>query len=123
MNKLFKVARIGSVDVLESEWQYAENHEQGYIDIFRITGFEQHRVCLKLGMLARNLLIEEFPLAERDIKPMGDGVWLLDTQVCSYKGVGRFVMGLLDDIEIVDSPEFRSYIDNLIYQYTSRSES
>lgn len=123
MNKLFKVARIGSVDVLESEWQYAENHEQGYIDIFRITGFEQHRVCLKLGMLARNLLIEEFPLAERDIKPMGDGVWLLDTQVCSYKGVGRFVMGLLDDIEIVDSPEFRSYIDNLIHQYTSRSES
>lgn len=123
MNKLFKVARIGSVDVLESEWQYAENHEQGYIDIFRITGFEQHRVCLKLGMLARNLLIEEFPLAERDIKPMGDGVWLLDTQVCSYKGVGRFVMGLLDDIEIVDSPEFRSYIDNLIHQYTSRLES
>ena len=121
MNKLFKVARIGSVDILEEEWQHAIKHEQGYIDVFRITGFEQHRVCLKLGMLARNLLIEEYPLAERDVKPMSDGVWLLDTNVCSYKGVGRFVMGLLDDIEIVDSPEFSAYIDNLIQQYTARS--
>ena len=121
MNKLFKVARIGSVEILEEEWQHAIKHEQGYIDVFRITGFEQHRVCLKLGMLARNLLIEEYPLAERDVKPMSDGVWLLDTNVCSYKGVGRFVMGLLDDIEIVDSPEFSAYIDNLIQQYTARS--
>ena len=121
MNKLFKVARIGSVDILEEEWQHAIKHEQGYIDVFRITGFEQHRVCLKLGMLARNLLIEEYPLAERDVKPTSDGVWLLDTNVCSYKGVGRFVMGLLDDIEIVDSPEFSAYIDNLIQQYTARS--
>lgn len=121
MNKLFKVARIGSVDILDSEWQHTKCHEQGYIDVFRITGFQQHRVCLKLGMLARNLLVEEYPLAERDIKPMGDGAWSLDTLVCSYKGVGRFVMGLLDDIEIVDSPEFKTYIDNLIQQYTVRS--
>ncbi|MBO7198888.1 MAG: WYL domain-containing protein [Alistipes sp.] len=121
MNKLFKVARIGSVEILDSEWQHAECHEHGYIDVFRITGFEQYRVRLKLGMLARNLLLEEYPLAERDIKPLDDGAWLLDTQVCSYKGVGRFVMGLLDDIEIVDSPEFKAYVDNLIYQYTSRT--
>ena len=120
MNKLFKVARIGSVDVLDQEWQHEECHERGYIDVFRMTGFEQHRVCLKLGMLARNLLIEEYPLAERDITPAEDGEWMFDTYVCNYVGVGRFVMGLLDDIEIVASPEFEAYIDNLISQYSSR---
>ena len=120
MNKLFKVARIGSVELLDQEWQYASQHDRGFIDVFRMTGFEQHRVCLKLGMLARNLLIEEYPLSERDITPMDDGTWLLDTQVCNYKGVGRFVMGLLDDVEIVDSPEFDAYIRTLIERYISR---
>ena len=120
MNKLFKVARIGSVEVLDEEWQYADSHDSGYIDVFRMTGFEQHRVCLRLGMLARNLLVEEYPLAERDITATEDGAWLLDTRVCNYKGVGRFVLGLLDDIEIVDSPEFESYIRSILEQYLQK---
>lgn len=110
MNKLFKTARIGSVEILSEEWQHAEDHNRGYIDIFRMTGFELQRVKLELGMLARNLLVEEYPLAERDITPLGDGRWLLDTEVCNYVGVGRFVMGLMDDIRIVGSPEFEAYI-------------
>ena len=120
MNKLFKVARIGSVEVLDAEWQHADRHEQGYIDIFRMTGFEQHSVRVRLGMLARNLLIEEYPLAERDITPIDVTHWLLDTKVCNYRGVGRFVMGLLDDVEIVDSPEFEAYVNGLIDQYRLR---
>ena len=120
MNKLFKVSRIGSVEVLDTPWQCAEKHEQGYIDIFRMTGFEQHRVQVKLGMLARNLLIEEYPLAERDITPIDATHWVLDTKVCNYVGVGRFVMGLLDDTEVVDSPELETYINDLIEQYNSR---
>ena len=123
MNKLFKVARIGSVEVLDSEWQCAERHDKGFIDIFRMTGFEQHRVQVGLGMLARNLLIEEYPLAERDITPIDATHWLLDTKVCNYVGVGRFVMGLLDDVEIVESPELEAYVDNLIHQYTSRKSN
>ena len=123
MNKLFKVARIGSVEVLDSEWQCAERHDKGFIDIFRMTGFEQHRVQVRLGMLARNLLIEEYPLAERDITPIDATHWLLDTMVCNYVGVGRFVMGLLDDVEIVESPELEAYVDNLIHQYTLRKSN
>ncbi len=120
MNKLFKVARIGAVEVLDEEWQYADRHDSGYIDVFRMTGFEQHRVCLRLGMLARNLLVEEYPLAERDITATEDGAWILDTRVCNYKGVGRFVLGLLDDVEIVDSPEFESYIRSILEQYLQK---
>lgn len=123
MNKLFKVSRIGSVEVLDVEWQSEAEHAEGYIDIFRMTGFEQHRVQLRLGMLARNLLIEEYPLAERDIVSLGDKSWLLDTMVCNYLGVGRFVMGLLDDIEIVDSPEFDRYIADSISKISHKFNS
>jgi hypothetical protein len=60
-------------------------------------------------------------LAERDITPCDGGRWMLDTKVCNYVGVGRFVMGLLDDVEIVEGPELEAYVDNLIHQYSSRS--
>lgn len=120
MNKLFKISRIGSVEVLDETWQHTDKHQEGYIDIFRMTGFAEHRVRLKLGMLAHNLLVEEYPLAERDITPAKDGYWMLDTEVCNYVGVGRFVLGLLDDIEIVDSPEFDAYITELLEKYVDQ---
>lgn len=120
MNKLFKVSRIGSVEMLDVEWQYESEHSQGYIDIFRMTGFEQHRVQLRLGMLAHNLLLEEYPLSERDVKPLDSHRWLLDTNVCNYLGVGRFVIGLLDDIEIVNSPEFEAYIVKYISEISPK---
>ena len=110
MNKLFKTSRIGSVEVLDKAWEHEAEHNEGYIDIFRMTGYEQHRVKIELGMLAHNLILEEYPLSERDIKPLADGCWLLDTKVCNYLGISRFVMGLLDDIRIVDSPEYSDYV-------------
>ena len=109
-NKLFNTARIGEVEILDEEWQFREKHHQGYIDIFRMMGFEKHRIQLRMGLLARNLLIEEFPLAERDLKSEANGRWLLDTEVCNFVGVGRFVMGLADDIEIIESPELRQFL-------------
>lgn len=117
MNKLFKTSRIGSVELLDKEWTNADSHHEGYIDIFRMTGFDQLRVKLELGMLARNLLIEEYPLAERDITSLSPHSWLLDTCVCNYIGIGRFVMGLLDDVRIVDSPDFESYIRHKLDSY------
>ena len=119
MNKLFKTSRIASVEVLDREWEYADKHHEGYIDIFRMTGFDQYRVRLKLGMLSRNLLIEEYPLAERDIMELDNSSWMLDTKVCNYRGIGRFVMGLMDDITIVDSPEFAEYIKAQIAQIST----
>lgn len=110
MNKLFNTARVGSVEVLQQEWQHTTEHREGYIDIFRMMGFEQKRVQLKVGVMARNLMTEEYPLSERDMTQIDDNHWLLDTQVCNYIGISRFVLGLMSDIEIVDSPEFEQYV-------------
>ncbi len=113
-NKLFKTARIGSVEPTDTPWQHAEEHREGFIDAFRIHGERRHRVRLELGILAYNLLCEEYPLAERDVRPAGRGRWLLDTEVASMAGVGRFVVGLLDDIRIVECPELTEYIKRYI---------
>lgn len=109
--KLFKTSRIGSVEVLPDEWTHASEHTEGFIDIFRMMSrTERCRVRLELGTLSYNLLIEEYPLAERCTTEIGGGRWLLDTEVAGFKGVGRFVAGLLDDIRIIDTPELETYL-------------
>ena len=115
--KLFKTSRIGSVEILAEKWQHEEAHQEAFIDIFRMNGKERTRVQLELGMMSYNLLIEEYPLAERDIRPLDNNRWLLDTEVASMHGVGRFVAGLLDDIRIIDSPELQSHIDSYLKKY------
>lgn len=112
--KLFKTARIGSVELLEAPWEHAEAHREGFIDPFRLHGEVRYRVQLELGLLACNLLCEEYPLAERDLTPLGEGRWLLDTEVAGMAGVGRFVAGLLDDIRIVDAPELTAYLHDYL---------
>ena len=109
-NKLFKTARIGEVVPTDVPWEHGDAHREGFIDAFRIHGEVRHRIRLEMGLLAYNLLCEEYPLAERDVRPAGRGRWVLDTEVASMAGVGRFVVGLLDDIRIVDSPELTEYI-------------
>ena len=65
--------------------------------------------------MAHNLLVEEYPLATRDLSPIDATHWLLDTEVCDYVGIGRFTMGLLEDIRIL-TPEFEEYIKQKISQ-------
>ena len=115
--KLFKLARIGSAELTEQGWMYEELHEKNFIDIFRMNGTTRHRVRLSMGLLSRNLLVEEYPLAEEYITNDGEDRWILDTEVANYAGVARFVVGLMDDIRIIDTPELEQYIANYVAKY------
>ncbi len=108
--KLFKTSRIGSVELIGEAWQYKAAHKEGFIDAFRLHGEQPIRVQLELGLLAANLLIEEYPLAERDLKKIAPDRFLFDAKVAGMAGIGRFVVGLLDDIRIVDAPELEAYL-------------
>ena len=117
-NKVFKISRIGDVRVLEEEWSEEGAHKKSFTDCFRMSGFEQTPIKLELGIMAKNLLVEEYPLAEKDISKVGD-TWILDTKVSSMEGVGRFVIGLAHDIKIIDSPELKLYIRNFVQRNIS----
>ncbi len=111
-NKLFKLSRIGKVEILDKEWEFEQEHKEGLMDLFRINSFEQIPVKLKLGIRAASLLVEEYPLGEKYISPLPDDPshFILDTWVCGYEGVGRFVLGLLDDIEIIEGEELKTFL-------------
>lgn len=109
--KLFGIARIGEVEVLENEeWTHEDEHHRTQMDVFRMSGERKHHVRLKLDILARDLLLEEYPLAASDIKELSPTQWLLETDVCAMQGVGRFAIGLADHVQVVDSPELSGYL-------------
>lgn len=115
-NRVFKISRIERVSVLEDGWANEDKHQRSKTDCFRISGFTQTAVKLELSMMAKNLLLEEFPLAEKDLKLI-DNRWVLDTMVSGMEGVGRFVIGLASEIKIIDSPELTKYIKLYVENY------
>jgi len=109
-NKLFNIKRIENIHILPQSWQYKTEHKSGFIDIFRISSFEQMPVKLKLNLRSVNLLMEEYPLSEIYLTKISDNEWILETNLSSFEGVGRFIMGLLQDIEIVSPEELKEFI-------------
>lgn len=116
-NKLFKCSRMHQVAIKSQDWQYSQQHKAGYIDVFRLHSDTLIPVKLKMTMRAVSLLKEEYPLSAQHITPIDKQHWLLATDVCAVQGVGRFVMGLLDEIEIVEGDELRAYIREQIAKY------
>ena len=109
-NKLFKVSRIGQVEVLDLPWDSENKHVGGYTDIFHNSSDQRLPVKLRLGMNAANLLVEEYPLAEKYLIKEDRKHWILQTEVCRYEGIARFVLGLMEDIEVLESPEFNVFL-------------
>ena len=79
----------------------------------------KQKVKLRLGLRAKNLLLEEYPLAAKDITRKG-AYWILETGVYDYAGVCRFYCGLADDIEILGSPELEAYVQEYAREHIVR---
>ena len=69
---------------------------------------------MKLNLLAKNLLVEEYPGTKKDITEdrKDPDAWYLNTIVYNIIGIGRFYLGLANCIEILDCPELREYVEN-----------
>lgn len=109
MVKQFKTERITMAEITGQNWQHEELHENNQVDVFGMTGTKAINVKLKVAKRARLLLEEEFPDAALSLKKRG-GQDYYEGKVYSLKGVGRFVMGLLDEIEIIEPEALRQYV-------------
>lgn len=118
-NKTFKVSRIrGGVTVLPDKWAHASSHMEYFTDIFGFSGEKRHRVKLLMGLFSANLLMEEYPVYKKDFVIVDDRHWMISLQVCSFQGLGRFVAGLMEDIRIVDSDDFKEYMISYLHKLT-----
>ena len=123
MNKTFKVARIEEVVMSDVNWSYKNQHKHVFTDIFMFSDEQLLPVKLRLGRLACSLLREEYPQAERYITQEDEQHWLVEMNVCSYTGIGRFILGLYDDIEVLGDSGLKDYLAEKINQLYNQQQS
>ena len=97
----------------------AANIEAPPKDVFRTSGKLNESIVLELNTRAKSLLVEEYPLAERDLK-REDGKWVLRTTVHSLEGVGRFVIGLAADVNVVKGKKLVEYVRKYDKRYIQK---
>ena len=118
-NRVFKVARIHEVEVTDTDWAFKAKHKALKPDVFRMTGKLNEKITLQLDTRAKSLLLEEYPMAEKDLKRV-DGKWVLATTIHSLEGAGRFVIGLAADVKILEGEILKMYIQNYQKKYISK---
>ena len=103
LNKFFKIERIGDVQILNTPFEFEENHESLVSDIFGFndTTGETHKVRLQLSMRAMLWLIDDYPLSAKFVKEDEAGLWVLNADVFSLEPVHRIIRSMPEDIELL----------------------
>lgn len=112
-NKTYKIERIEEVVIQTERWKHEKQHEkQKEEDIFGINNGEVYRIKLRMNMRAAQLLQEEFPLSRPYIEKEDYQHYIFEADVHSFISVGRFILGLLDEIEVLESKDLKTYLND-----------
>jgi predicted DNA-binding transcriptional regulator YafY len=112
-NKYFNLSRISEVEVLKSNTKHKSKHYVIPTDAF---GYAENNnpkydIDLRLSLRAYLLLKEEYPRTLQFIKPEPKTqTYLLKLTVNDALPITRFVMGLLDEVEILGSFDFQEHL-------------
>lgn len=110
----FKLDRIEDIELLDQKAKAHREHTP--MDLFGLTGDTWLAVKMKLSPIAHHLLVEEFPLSRPYIRTTSTATYF-DGIVRNWKGIGRFVLGLPGEIEVLEPSEFKDYLQIRIANY------
>lgn len=114
VNKTFKIARIDHVEVVDAPWFNEERHKRVFTDMFMFSGEVTHKVTLRFDLLSRSLMLEEYPHSAPMMTADGAGHWLFTTDLVSYVGISRFILGLYDHITVLADEGLKRYLKERI---------
>lgn len=118
MCKQFKISRIESIQITGFYWEQELKHQKPFVDIFRMSSKQPiDTVVLQISLRAYNSLKEEYTLPPEFVTKVEDNQYLLSIPIAHYKGISRFVMGLLDEITIIETPQFKNHIQNQLRKH------
>lgn len=115
VTKTYKIERIEEVTLLPDKWKFEPFHDkETKPDIFGINGGEPAPIKLRLSMRAAHLLQEEHPLSAPHIYKEDQKHYIFEASVNSFIAVGRFILGLIDEVEVLAPKELKHYLDQKI---------
>jgi proteasome accessory factor C len=109
--KQFKLDRIGEVVKLDKQFQHAALHQNTATDIFGFSGDGNTWITLQLSLRAYLLLREEFPLSVPYAEKQ-ESHYLFHGPVANFEGIGRFVLGLMDEIKVTAPESFKNFLQS-----------
>ncbi len=110
----FKISRIEDVELTPLDWKRQKDHHTLPVDVFRNTGILEYSISIELTLRAYNLLIEEYPLAEKFCTLLANKHYHFETKIAKYEGAARFVLGLFEDVQVLGSAEFLQYLSKKV---------
>lgn len=106
----YKLARMEKVAILPHSWQYEKMHAIPFTDAFGFAAAKPlGNAQLILSMRAANLLQEEYPLTEKYITEH-KSAYHVKLPFADYKGIGRFICGLRNEIEVLGPVGLKKYV-------------
>lgn len=119
--KTFKIARIrGKVMIKDKKWEHGDRHRAYITDLFGFSAEKSTRVVLRLTNVSKTILVEEFGYDESKILIEDGEHYLVSLAICNNHGIGRFIMGMLNEVEIVKGTSLKDYIDTEIQKYRDK---
>lgn len=115
LNKTYKIERIEEVNLQNTDWQHEKEHEgETQPDIFGINGGEKQRIVLRMSMRSAQLLQEEFPLSRPHVIKEDHTHYAFDAEVNGFVAISRFILGLADEIEVLQPAALRDFLNERI---------
>jgi proteasome accessory factor C len=118
-NKFFSVERMTAVITSDKSFEYTSFHHFEKPDAFGFANIDNKKikVDLMLNLRAYVILKEEYPMVIPFIKSdHKNKTYRLVLEVNDPKPITRFVLGLLDEINILGSEEFLAHLKNFVSQ-------
>ena len=98
-----------------SEKNKTYKHKDAFTDMFLYSGEVRHHIRLLFDVSAYNFMKEEYPHAEKYLYQYDDQThWFFDTDIANYEGIGRFILGLYDHIEVLEDAGLKAYLKEKI---------
>ena len=108
-NKQFKTDRIEEVKILKTKTQYIQNQSTFSTDDFGMSGTKAKSVSIQLSLRAYKLLCEEFDIPSKYLVK-NEQNYYYKGEVQQWEGIGRFLLGLIDEVKILAPMELQKYV-------------
>lgn len=120
LNKYFNIERMTGVEVLDTPMNHETQHEFYKPDIFGFQGKSMNKeIELEMSMKAYLLLKEEFPMSAAFIRSIPEtSKYYFKANVQSFQAPGRFVLGFLEEVQVLGSKEFIRFIQKVVKKNT-----
>lgn len=114
MMKVFKIERIGDVQLTTRNFAFPEKHEHLEQGLFGFSGKNNFHIHLSLSKRAYQLMMEEYPDAKPYIHTKNRNQYFFEGDIPQLPGIARFILGLPGEIQVIEGEELKEYLEGQI---------